>query len=318
MNANLDTLARSLEATLEKDPRVVVLGEDVAHGSAFGLTLPASQRPELAKRLLATPLTTTSLLAHAGGLALGGKHPIVLLSGVCDLLDGLSGLREMARYNWSGGDTRACPMVIIVPVGPGLDEHEDPQEAPEQILASLPGIQVITIGGSAEVPALLPTAIAQAEESEGPVVVLLPRALLLANASEYQDNSPFSTISVHQVGSAATVYCWGASVQPTRLACQHREDVSVVEVHQLYPLDHEALIAHAQQSGRILVVHAGRQENSISAQLAATLADDAILHLDAPVRRVAAPSAWLLPRDDQQSVPSIASIAQALQETIDY
>lgn len=318
MNANLDTLARSLEAQLQQDPRVVVLGEDVAHGSALGLTLSASQHPELAKRLLSTPLCTTSLLAHAGGLALGGKHPVVLLSGSTDLLDGLAGLREMGRYNWSGGDTRACPMVVLVPVGPGLDEHEDPAESPEQILSSLPGLQVLTIGKSSDIPAILPTALRQAESSEGPVVVLLPRTLLLAPASESQDPSPLSTISVHQVGSKAVVYCWGAAVAPTLLACQNQDDVSVVELHQLAPLDHEALLAHAEQSGRILVSHTGRPENSVATQLAARLADEAILHLDAPIRRVCAPSDWLLPQEDHRAVPSVQPIVDALEETINY
>lgn len=318
MNANLDILAQSLEKTLEGDSSVVVLGEDVAHGGNYGLTLPASQRPELAKRLLATPLTTTSLLAHAGGLALGGKQPIVLLGGVSDLLDGLAGLREMGRYNWSGGDTRACPMVVLVPVGPGMDEHDDASESPEQILASIPGIRVLTLGESREVPALFPTALQEAQSSESPVVVLIPRSLLLAPAVEHPDASPFSTISVHKVGSRATVYCWGGCVPATLLACEELEDVSVVEVHQLAPLDHDALVAHAERSGRILVVHAGRPENSISAQLAATLADEAILHLDAPVRRLSGPSDWLLPHDDAAAAPSVAAIAQAIEETIHY
>lgn len=318
MNANLDILARSLESMLAKDPRVVVLGEDVAHGSTFGLTLPASSRPELAKRLLATPLTTSALLAHAGGLALGGKQPIVFLSGTCDLLDGLSGLREMSRYNWSGGETRACPMVVVVPVGPGLDEHEDPNESPEQLLSSLPGLQVLTLGTSQEIPALFATALAQAEEKEAPVAVLLPRNLLLASPAPTFDEAPFSTISVHQVGSKATVFCWGPSVAPTLLASQAHEDISVVEVHQLAPLDHDALVAHAQQSGRILLVHAGRSENSVAAQIAANLADEAILHLDAPIRRLGGPSDWLLPKHDHNCVPSIADIASAIEETVNY
>lgn len=303
---------------MEQNPRVVVLGEDVAHGSMLGLTLPASQDPVLAKRLLSTPLTTTSLLAHAGGLALGGKHPIVLLSGVTDLVDGLAGLRELGRYNWRGGETRACPMIVMVPVGCGLDANDDPEDAAESLLASLPGVDAMTIGRGEDTPALIDSALTHTDRTERPLLVFLPRALMLGAPGEHASPAPLSTISVHQVGAGATLFCWGASVEPALRAAQQMEEVGVVELLQLAPLDREAVLAHAQQSGRIVVAHAGRPDQGLGAELAALFANEAILQLDAPVRRVSGPASGVLPTEFQQTTPSATSIAQALEETLHY
>lgn len=318
MNANLDRLSQSLLTMLAKDPRVVVLGEDVAQASALGLTQEVSQREDLRSRLLPTPLCTTSLLAHAGGLALGGKHPIVILSGVGDLLDGLSGLREMGLYNWMGGDTRSCPMIVVVPVGPGMDAHDDPNCCPESLAASLPGVDCMTVGTGESIPGLLPSAIAQIEASERPLVLLVPRKLLLSAAPEASSTEELSSIAVHKFGSEATVFCWGASVSPTLAATAKHEDVSVIELHQLSPIDKDAVLAHAQQSGRILIVHAGGPELGLGAELAAYLSDEAILHLDAPLRRITGPAGRLHPSQSESALPSPQEIAQGIEEILHY
>lgn len=318
MNANLDHLSQSLLALLDQDPRVVVLGEDVAQASVLGLTRQASQREDLRPRLLSTPLCTTSLLAHAGGLALGGKHPIVILSGVGDLLDGLAGLREMGLYNWMGGDTRSCPMIIAVPVGPGMDAHDDPNCCPESLAASLPGVDCMTVGTGEAIPGLLPSAMAQVARSERPLLVLIPRKLLLAQSPEQRSAEELSTIAVHKIGSGATVFCWGASVSPTLAATAAREDVSVIELHQLSPLDKDAVLAHAEQSGRIAIVHAGDPELGLGAELAAYLSDEAILHLDAPVRRITGPKGRLHPSQSERALPTPQQIAQGVEEILHY
>ena len=93
---------------LRDDPRRVLLGEDVRDGGMLGLSRAAMQDPALGLRVLATPLTPTANLAHATGLALAGRRPIVLLGSASALLEGYAGLRELGRVGATANGERAA------------------------------------------------------------------------------------------------------------------------------------------------------------------------------------------------------------------
>ena len=106
MNA-LTALADTCADLLREDEARVMLGEDVRDGGMLGLSRVAAQDEQLRARLLPTPLTNHGIFAHAAGLALGGKKPIVALPSAGALLEGLAALRELAALSWrSGGEQK--------------------------------------------------------------------------------------------------------------------------------------------------------------------------------------------------------------------
>ena len=315
----LEKLAHCVRDLLSDDHRIVVLGEDVQHGTMLGLTRHIIDHEDLAQRLLSGPLTSTSLLAHAGGLALGGQFPIVCLSGAQDLIEGLAGLREIGRFRWRSGDTRGCPLLCIVPVGPGFGLGGDADEPIENLLGGLRGIETLTVGRPDDAAAMLFSAVARAQATDGPVVLLIPRTVLLADAPATTTREPLSTVQVHRVGDQATVFCWGASVDST-LAAVDAAGVSstVIELHSLFPLDFDALLGHAQLTGKLVIAHAGRRHAGVGAELAARFADDAILQLDAPVLRVSGANESLSARHEMTAIPEPAAIISAIQTVAQY
>ena len=106
MNA-LVALSETCAQLLREDPTRVMLGEDVLDGGMLGLSRIAAQDEKLREQLLATPLTNNGIFAHAAGLALGGRKPILALPSAGALLEGLAALRELAALSWrSGGEQR--------------------------------------------------------------------------------------------------------------------------------------------------------------------------------------------------------------------
>src|SRR5688572_6091520 len=134
-------LADVLAELLREDPRRVLLGEDVATGGMLGLSRACADDAELAARLVATPLVPATALAHAGGLALAGLRPIVLLPGLFSAFEGLAGLREVAAMAWRTAGDRTAPLLILAPCGPGFGLGGDAGEGLEAVLAQVPGLR---------------------------------------------------------------------------------------------------------------------------------------------------------------------------------
>ena len=318
----LELLSQTLADLLRQDTRRVLLGEDVSTGGMLGLSRAAASHPQLAERLLPTPLTPSALPAHAGGLALSGCRPIVLMPSTQALLDGLSALREVAVLPWRTGGELTTPVVFIAPVGPGFGLGGDASEAHEALLCRVPNLRVLSIGDGHEAGALLRAA-AEFWAGEEPTVLLVPRTLALQlldpDRVVEQLARPFAHPHRLHEGEAATVFAWGSTVEVARAAVERSGmDVAVVDVECLSPLPHDALVEEAAATGRIVIAHAGPRDHGVGAELAALFADRAILHLDAPITRVTGLQAPLRAVDEMSAVPGVDRLGQAIAEIVNY
>jgi len=315
----LERLSEVVAELLREDPRRVLLGEDVRDGGMLGLSRAAMQDPALGLRVIGTPLTPAAGLAHATGLAMAGRRPIVLLASATGLLEGYAALRELGRVSATAQGERSAPVLIVAPTGPGFGLGGDGAESPEAALTAVPGLRVLVLGDPAEAPATLRAA-ANFDDREEPTVLLLPRALVLRElrAEEFKDSlgRPLGATRVVREGSAATVYAIGAALdQAFVAAAQTGLEVRIVEVSGLAPLDEPGIVA-AAQTGKLVVAHAG--DRAIAAELVALLADQAILHLDAPVLRVGGAQGPLTGRDEDAGLPSVEAIAAAITRVATY
>lgn len=317
----LERLSPIVAELLRDDVRRVLLGEDVRQGGMLGLSRAAMQDPTLGLRILGTPLTPAAGLAHATGLALAGRRPLVLLSSASGLLEGYAALRELGRVASASGGERSAPVLIVAPTGPGFGLGGDGAESVDAALAAIPGLRVAILGDPREAGAMLRSA-ANFEDGEAPTVLLLPRPLLLREVedAEFAESlgRPLCSARVVREGSAATVFAWGAAVD---LACAAAErsghEASVVELTGLSPLDADAAVA-AAASGKIVIAHAGSLAFGPGAELAALLADRAILRLDAPIVRVAGQAGPHTSRDEMAGLPSVEAIEAAIRQVVTY
>lgn len=316
----LEHLSLALADLLREDSRRVVLGEDVVDGGMLGLSRACRDDAALAGRLLATPLAPSALVAHAAGLALGGRLPIVVLGHLLGLVEGIAGLREAALLPWRTAGARRVPLLLVAPCGPGFGLGGEASEGLEAILTRIPRLRVLCVGRAEEAVAWLRGA-AAFDEHDDATVLLLPRKLLLAEPTEVVDVLDRECNQIHRVrdGRAATVFAWGESVDASLAAVERSGiDAAVIDVGCLAPLPVDALVAEARATGKIVIAHAGPRSGGVGAELAALFADRAILHLDAPITRVTGEAAPRVAAEEAAGAPSVSRLAEAIVQVAEY
>ncbi|HET6583224.1 MAG TPA: transketolase C-terminal domain-containing protein [Nannocystaceae bacterium] len=308
-------LADVLAELLRDDPSRVLLGEDVTTGGMLGLSRACASDPELARRLIATPLVPTVALAHAGGLALAGLRPIVLLPGLFAAFEGLAGLREVAAMAWRTAGDRTAPVLVVAPCGPGFGLGGDAGEGLESVLVRVPGLRVVCVGRPHDAAPMLRAA-AEFEASEDPIVLLVPRTILAAEldgSSRAELTRQLHAAQRVRIGAAATVFAWGEGVElALEAVAETGVDATVVDVASLRPLDRETIVEAARDTGKIVVVHAG-PPGGVGAELAGLVADEAIDWLDGPIVRVGGDEPPLAAGEELRGLPTVERIARALE-----
>lgn len=326
----LKALARAVASLLERDPRRCLLGEDVRTGGLLGLSRAAVEHDKLRARVLGSPLSSSAYVAHAGGLALAGQRPIVLLPSASALLEAMPALRELGRLRWRSQGALAAPVLFVAPNGPGFGIGGEAAESAEAALAAVPGVELWSAGRAEELCAALHDAAEFGEDPGdfvGPRVLLLPRSLvvheLLGDPPAHERAR--AAAQVLREGTRATVFAWGEALAPAlaaaeACAAQDEVEIAVVEITRLAPLDATRLVELASVSGKIVIAHAGPARGGPGAELAALLADRSILHLDAPILRVtgSAASGLVAGHEEAQACPSASAIAEAITQVVHY
>lgn len=331
----LQPLARLVAELLREDGRRCLLGEDVRSGGMLGLSRVAADDEQLRARLLGSPLTNSTHVAHAGGLALAGLRPIVLLASATALLEALAAVRELGRLRWRSGDRRSLPVLFVAPNGPGFGIGGEAAESVEATLAAVPGLEVWCAGRAEELCGFLRSAASFDDDHAGPRVLLLPRSVVVRDLDVDIDlHAPLDRppTAVVRAGEHVTVFAWGEALAPALAAaraCAEGPDAvsaTVVDVGQLAPLDEPLLIEQASATGKIVIAHAGPRRGGLGAELAALFADRSILHLDAPILRICGELdgdgsrlvRLVAGHDEQRASPTAATIAEAITQVAHY
>jgi pyruvate/2-oxoglutarate/acetoin dehydrogenase E1 component len=279
----------ALHVELERDPTVLVLGEDVGRlGGVFRATAGLQQRFG-AERCVDTPLAEAGILGTAVGLCMAGWRP------VCELqydafsypaLDQL--INHVGRYRWRTRGKMSFPLVVRMPYGGGVRAPELHDDSPETYYVHTPGVKVAIPSSPADAKGLLAAAIRDPD----PVVVLEPKLIYRTARGEVPDGEhvvPLGKARVVREGTDVTLVAYGAMVPLAERAAGALEDeasVEVLDLRSLKPLDEESLLASAAKTGRVVVVQEAPRVCGFAAEVAAVLAEKAIYDLRGPVLRV--------------------------------
>jgi pyruvate dehydrogenase E1 component beta subunit len=312
----VEAINLALARALTDDPNVVVFGEDVGvNGGVFRATVGLQQRFGI-DRVFDTPLSEALIAGLCVGMAAQGLRPVAeiqfmgfLYPCIDQLVNHASRLRNRTQGRLS------CPMVLRTPHGAGIRAPEHHSEATEAMLAHIPGLRVVIASAPERAYGLLLAAIRDPD----PVVFLEPTRIYRAIKNEVEDTGealPLDVAFVLREGRDVTLISWGAMVKDTLEAADQlqSEDISaeVIDLATLKPYDERALLESVAKTGRCVIVHEAARTGGFGAEIAALIAERALLSLLAPVIRVTGYDTIIpLPRLERQYMPSVERIVAA-------
>ena len=319
----VEAINAALARALETDPTVVLLGEDIGvDGGVFRATEHLLERFG-AERVRDTPLSEALLGGLPVGLAAMGFRPVVeiqFMGFIYPVIDQL--VNHAARLRTRTRGRLSCPLVIRAPYGGGIHAPEHHSESAEAMFAHIPGLRVVIPSSPAKAYGLLLAAIRDPD----PVVFLEPKRMYRATREAMNDDGtalPLDRAFVVRQGTDLTLVSWGAMLTETLAAAEALAgdgvEAEVIDVATLKPLDARTILASVGKTGRCVIVHEAALTGGVGAEIAARLAAEGLMHLLAPVERVAGwDTVMPLPRLERHYMPSTARVVAAARRTLEY
>jgi len=318
----VDAINEALYQEMERDERVVCLGEDVGlNGGVFRVT-DGLQKRFGADRVVDTPLAESGIMGTAIGLAMGGMRPIPEIQ-----FEGFMGpaydqlTNHAARYRTRSRGAITVPMTVRVPVGGGIHAPELHSDSPESIYAHTPGLKVVMPCTPYDAKGLLLAAIRDPD----PVVFFEPKRVYRSYREQIPEEEytiPIGQAKIVSEGTDITVVSWGASVFECLAALDKLpEDVSaeLIDLRTIYPIDQDTIIQSVQKTGRCVIVHEAPKTCGMGAELSAIIQEHCFLHLKAPVQRVAGFDT-VMPyyKLELEYLPNAERIGESIVQTLSY
>lgn len=319
----VEALNLALREELERDPRVMILGEDVGkEGGVFRVTDGLQQRFG-ENRVVDTPLAESGIVGVAFGLAVYGLRPVAeiqfegfLYPCLDQITNHIGRIRNRSRGRFS------CPLVIRAPYGGGIHAPEHHSDSPEAIFAHTPGIKVVIPSTPYEAKGLLLSSIRDPD----PVVFLEPKRIYRAIREEVPEGDytiPLAKARVVREGNDLTLIAWGAMVREALAAVEalkgERIDVEIIDLRTISPIDIDTIVTSIRKTGRAVIVHEAPRTCGLGAELIALINERALLSLEAPIERVTGFDIPVpLPKSEHYHLPNPERIVLAARKVMRF
>ena len=315
----LEAISDGLRTEMRADESVFCLGEDIgAFGGAFKVTDGFAE--EFGQdRVLDTPLAESMIIGAATGAAIEGMRPVCEMQFADFISCGFDQLVNVAaKLHYRQGVS--VPMVVRLPSGGGFSGGPFHSQNPEAWFLQAPGLKVVAPATAADAKGLLTSAI----RDPNPVCYLEHKGLYRHVRGEVPDGEhtvPLGEARVAREGGELSVIAYGSAVHLALEAAEELgEDIEVIDLRTLQPLDEATILASARKTGKVLVAHEATQSCGVGAEVAALVASQAFEHLDAPVRRLTAPDVPIpfSPPLEQAVLPQAGDMKEACRELLAY
>ena len=284
-------LNEGLRKSLEADPKVLIMGEDVGKlGGVFRVT-DGLQKDFGEARVVDTPLAESGIVGTAIGLALRGYRP------VCEIqFDGFvfpafdQIVSQLAKHRLRSLGRVSMPVVIRIPCGGGIGAVEHHSESPEAYFAHTAGLRVVACSGPADAYTMIQQSIA----CDDPVIFFEPKRRYWDKAdvdtgAGLDSALPLTSARIVTEGSDVTLIAYGPMLRTcVEAAVAAQEDgraLEVIDLRSLSPLDLDTVTASVRKTGRCVVVHEAPVTGGLGGEIAARVTQECFYHLEAPVLR---------------------------------
>ena len=314
---------KALVQEMERDERIVVLGEDVGpDGGVFRVTEGLVDRFGH-ERVIDTPLAESGIIGASIGMTALGLRPVpeiqfmgFVYPAFNQIISHVARLRNRTRGRFG------APLTIRMPFGAGVKALEHHSESTEALFCQIPGLTVVVPSTPYEAKGLLSSAI----RSDDPVIFLEPSRLYRAGKQEVPEESyqiPIGKARLVREGSDLTLIAWGAMIPAVEKAAEDAQSLGIgaeiLDLRTLSPFDKESFVSSVRKTGRALVVHEAPKTCGLGAEIAATINEAALLSLEAPVLRV---TGWditvPLPKNENYYYPGPERILRGIRRLMEF
>jgi pyruvate dehydrogenase E1 component beta subunit len=316
----IEALNQELALELERDPRVVLLGQDIGgNGGVFRVTEQLQQRFGV-KRVFDTPLSESGIIGTSVGMAVYGLHPVAEIQFAGFLFVAMNQLvSQAARMRFRSMGTYTCPLVVRAPYGGGVRTPEMHSDSLEGVFMQTPGLKVVIPSNPYDAKGLLASAIADPD----PVLFLehikLYRSFRQETPEDYY-TLPLGKAKIVQEGSDVSIFAYGAMVQTALAAAKQVQDISieVIDLRTIWPLDEEAIVASVEKTGRAVIVHEAARAGGVGAEITSIINDHCLYSLLKPVERVTGyDTPYPAPGYEDDYVPKPARVVDAIKRVME-
>ncbi|MBO0870689.1 MAG: alpha-ketoacid dehydrogenase subunit beta [Micromonosporaceae bacterium] len=318
------TIGRALNAglrrALEDDAKVLIMGEDIGRlGGVFRIT-DGLQKDFGEDRVFDTPLAESGIVGTAIGLALRGYRP------VCEIqFDGFvfpaydQIVSQVAKYCFRSRGNVRLPIVIRIPFGGGIGAVEHHSESPEAYFAHTAGLKVVSCATPEDAYWMIQQSIA----SDDPIIFFEPKRRYWEKGPVElaAPQLPLHASRVVRAGSHATLVAYGpmvrAALDAAQAAVEDGQDLEVIDLRSLSPLDMDPVYESVRRTGHLVVVHEAPSNVGLGAEIAARVTEECFYSLEAPVLRVTGPNVpYPAARLEETYLPDLDRILDGVQRSL--
>ncbi len=318
----LQAVNDALKLEMRRDPRVVVLGEDVGKfGGVFRAT--AGLYEEFgADRVIDTPLAENGIIGTALGMALYGLRPVPEIQFADFIFPAFDQIvNEVAKFRYRSGGQYACPMVIRTPYGGGIKGGHYHSQSPEALFIHTAGLKVVSPSNPYDAKGLLLAAM----RNEDPVLFFEPKRIYRAAKGDVPEDDyevELGKAKVIREGDHVTVISYGAMLHEASEAVDEAAKLGIecelIDLRTLWPLDIDCLVTSSKKTGRIVIVHEAPRTCGLGAEISSLLQERCFVYLQAPIKRVTGwdtPFPYIL---ENEYLPRAPRILQGIREIAEF
>jgi len=312
-------IKEALAEEMRRDPRVFVIGEDVAEAGTVFRVLAGLVDEFGRERVIDSPISEAGITGLGVGAAMTGMRPVVdIMFGDFITLAMDQIVNQAAKVHYMSGGKLRVPLVVRTTMGATRRSAAQHSQSLYAWVAHVPGLKVVLPSTPADAKGLLKSAI----RDESPVVFFEDKMMyqLKGPVPEGDYTIPLGVAEVKRAGTDVTIVATSSMVHVALEAAARLEGEGisgeVVDPRTLLPLDSATLIASAKKTGRVIVVDEGYKQYGVTGEIASVITEGAFDHLDAPVRRVGAMNVPVpfSPVLEDQTVPTAAAVADAARQ----